>query len=96
MDVMSKSVDDRALAEEARALLAATAEADGEKVARARQRLAWVIGKAKEACDHRKEKTRGGVQAADESVRQRSDMAIGIASGFGALPGSLGARRNRD
>lgn len=84
------------LAEEARALLDATAEVGGEKVARARQRLAVVLEKARESCDHLREKTIEGARAADKTVREHPYAAIGMALGLGALAGFLLSRRNGD
>lgn len=91
---MSTYPDDQELAEEARALLDATAEVGGEKVARARQRLAEVLEKARETCGHLREKTMEGARAADKSIREHPYPAIGMALGIGALVGFLLTRRN--
>jgi len=74
------------LAEDARALMAATADVAGEKVAEARKRLAAALDSAKEIAGRVREK-------ADESVREHPYQAIGIAFGVGALIGYLAARR---
>ena len=74
------------LAEDARALMAATADVAGEKVAEARKRLAAALDSAKEIAGRIREK-------ADESVREHPYQAIGIAFGVGALIGYLAARR---
>jgi ElaB/YqjD/DUF883 family membrane-anchored ribosome-binding protein len=81
------------LAEDARALLTATAEVAGEKVAEARQRLSAVLDRAKATCDRVRDKAVEGAQAADERVREHPYQAIGIALGVGALIGFLAARR---
>ena len=78
--------DMRQLAEDARALMAATADVAGEKVAEARKRLAAALDSAKEIAGRVREK-------ADESVREHPYQAIGIAFGVGALIGYLAARR---
>jgi len=93
---MSNHEDDQVLAEEARGLLDATAEVSGEKIARARQRLAEVLEKARETCDNLKEKAVEGARAADESVREHPYAAIGMAFGLGAVLGCLLSRRNAD
>ena len=74
------------LAEDARALMDATADVAGEKVAEARKRLAAALDSAKEIAGRVREK-------ADESVREHPYQAIGIAFGVGALIGYLAARR---
>ena len=81
------------LAEDARALLAATADVAGEKVGEARKRLAAALDSAKEIAGHVREKAVEGVKAADETVREHPYQAIGIAVGVGALIGYLAARR---
>jgi ElaB/YqjD/DUF883 family membrane-anchored ribosome-binding protein len=92
---MRKHKDEQeTLADEARAFLDATVEVGGEKVAQARQRLAAVLEKAKEACDRVREKSIEGARAADESIREHPYTALGMAFGVGALVGCLLARRN--
>jgi len=93
---MNPSAPDQMLAEEAQALLDATAEVGGERVARARQRLGSVLEKAKETCDHFREKTMEGARAADQSVREHPYTAIGMALGLGAVVGFLLTRRPSD
>jgi ElaB/YqjD/DUF883 family membrane-anchored ribosome-binding protein len=85
--------DLQALAEDARGLMAATADVAGEKVGEARKRLAAALERAKEIAGHVGDKACEGAQAADEAVRENPYQAIGIAFGVGALVGYLVARR---
>lgn len=81
------------LAEDARALMAATADVAGDKVAEARKRLATALERGKEICNRVREKAVQGAKVADETVREHPYQAIGIALGAGALLGYLLARR---
>jgi len=81
------------LAEDARALMAATADVAGEKVSEARKRLAAALENGKEIYGRAREKAVEGVKAADEVVRDHPYQAIGIAFGVGALVGYLVSRR---
>ena len=81
------------LAEDARALMAATADVAGEKVRQARNRLAAALDSAKEIAGRVRNKVVEGAQAADKTVRDNPYQAIGIAFGVGALIGYLVARR---
>jgi ElaB/YqjD/DUF883 family membrane-anchored ribosome-binding protein len=81
------------LVEDARGLMAATAEVAGEKVSEARKRLAAALDSAKEIAGRVRDKAVEGAQAADETVRECPYQAIGIALGMGALIGYLVARR---
>ena|ERR1041385_7291889 len=82
-----------ALADDARALMAATADVAGEKVGEARKRLATALESGKEIYGRVREKAVEGAKAADEAVRENPYQAIGIAFGVGALIGYLVARR---
>ena len=82
-----------ALAEDARALMAATADVAGEKVAEARNRLAVALERGKEIAGSVRDKAVKGAKAADETVREHPYQAIGIALGVGAVIGFLVARR---
>ena len=87
-------VDDMGrLAEDARALMSATADVAGEKVADARKRLAAALDNAKDIAGRVRDKAVEGAQAADEAVREHPYQAIGIAFGVGALIGYLAMRR---
>ena len=81
------------LAEDARALIAATADVAGEKVGEARERLAAALERSKEIYGCVREKAVEGAKAADEAVHDHPYEAIGIAFGVGALIGFLAARR---
>ena len=87
------------LAEDAQALMAATADVAGEKVAEARKRLAAALERGKEICARTREKVVQGAKAADEAVHEHPYQAIAIGVGVGAIIGYLLARkccRNRD
>jgi ElaB/YqjD/DUF883 family membrane-anchored ribosome-binding protein len=80
------------LAEDARALMAATADVAGEKVGEARKRLAAALESVKD-------KAVQGAKAVDEAVHEHPYQAIAIGVGVGAVIGYLLARRcgsNRD
>ncbi len=81
------------LAEDARALMAATADVAGEKVGEARKRLAAALDRGKEIYGRVREKAVEGAKAADEAVHEHPYQAIGIALGVGAILGYLVARR---
>src|SRR5690242_18713615 len=88
-----------ALAEDARALMAATAGMAGEKVGEARKRLAATLESGKELYGQVRDKAVEGAKATDQAVREHPYEAIGIALGVGALIGYLAASRwtrNRD
>jgi ElaB/YqjD/DUF883 family membrane-anchored ribosome-binding protein len=87
------------LAEDARALMAATADVAGEKVGEARKRLAAALERGREIVGCVRDKAVEGAKAADEAVREHPYQAIAIGVGVGALIGFLVARRcacNRD
>ncbi len=77
----------RQLAEDARALIAATADVGGEKVEEARKRLAAALERGKEIYGRVREKTVENAKTADEAVREHPYKAIGIALGVGAVLG---------
>jgi ElaB/YqjD/DUF883 family membrane-anchored ribosome-binding protein len=81
------------LADDARALMAATADVAGEKVGEARQRLAAALDRGKEICGRVREKAVEGAKATDMAVHQHPYQAIGVGVGVGALVGYLFARR---
>ena len=81
------------LAEDARALMAATADVAGEKAGDARKRLAIALERGKEIYGRVREKAIDGAKAADEAVHEHPYQVIGIALGVGALLGYLAARR---
>ena len=81
------------LAEDARALMTATADVAGEKVADARKRLADALEGAKEIAGRVRDQAVDYAKATDEAVRENPYKAIGIALGVGALLGYLLSRR---
>ena len=81
------------LAEDARALMAATADVAGEKVVEARERLAAALESSKEIYGQVRNKTIEGVKVADRIVRDNPYPAIGIAFGIGAVIGCVIANR---
>jgi ElaB/YqjD/DUF883 family membrane-anchored ribosome-binding protein len=81
------------LAEDARALMAATADVPREKVGEARKRLAVALDRAKEIASRVRDKAVESAKATDEAVRDNPYQAIGIAFGVGALVGYLVMRR---
>jgi len=95
--IQAISEDMSQLAEDARALMAATADVAGEKVAEARQRLAAALERSRERGQEiygrAREKVVAGAQTADEAVREHPYQALGIAFGAGMLIGYLASRR---
>jgi ElaB/YqjD/DUF883 family membrane-anchored ribosome-binding protein len=82
------------LAEDARALMAATADVAGEKVGEARKRLAAALDSAKEIAGNVRDKAVAGAKATDQAVHEHPYQAIAIGVGVGALLGYLIARRS--
>jgi ElaB/YqjD/DUF883 family membrane-anchored ribosome-binding protein len=81
------------LAEDALAMMTATADVGGEKVAEARHRLAAALESGKKIYGQVKDKVVEGAKATDCAVHKHPYTAIGIAVGVGALVGFLLARR---
>ena len=81
------------LAEDARALMTATADVAGEKVVEARQRLAAALERGKAMYGRVREKAVEGARVTDEAVHEHPYQAIAIGVGVGALVGYLIARR---
>ena len=87
------------LADDARALMAATADVAGEKVGDARKRLVAALDRSKEICGNVRDKAVESAKATDEVIRANPYQAIAIGVGVGAVVGFLLARscsRNRD
>jgi ElaB/YqjD/DUF883 family membrane-anchored ribosome-binding protein len=76
-----------ALADDARALLAATGDVAGDTVAEARQRLGLALDRAKEIASDARDKAIESAIAADQAVRDEPYKAIAIALGIGAVLG---------
>jgi ElaB/YqjD/DUF883 family membrane-anchored ribosome-binding protein len=81
------------LANDARELLAATANAAETKVVEARQRLSTALERGKEVWGRVQDGAVAQAKAADAVVRENPYRAIGIAFGVGALLGLLLRRR---
>jgi ElaB/YqjD/DUF883 family membrane-anchored ribosome-binding protein len=81
------------LAEDAHALMTATADVAGEKVGEARKRLAAALESAKHIAANVRDKAVAGAKVADQTVRENPYQAIAIGVGVGALVGYLAARR---
>ena len=81
------------LAEDARALMVATADVAGEKVGEARKRLAAALESGKELYGRVRDKTVEKAKAVDETIHEHPYQAMGIALGLGAVVGYLLARR---
>jgi ElaB/YqjD/DUF883 family membrane-anchored ribosome-binding protein len=81
------------LAEDARALMTATAEVAGEKVGEARKRLASALERAKEIGASVRDKAVAGAKATDQAVHEHPYQAIAIGVSVAAVVGFLLARR---
>ena len=87
------------LAQDAQALMSATADVAGEKVGEARARLAAALERGKEIYGDVRERAVETAKVADKTVRENPYQAIAIGVGVGAVIGFLLARqcsRNRD
>lgn len=83
------------LADDARELLAATADVAGSKVVEARKRLSVALERGKQAWGQVQDCAVAQARAADEVIRDHPYQSIGIAFGVGALLGLLLTRRTR-
>ena len=81
------------LADDARALMAATADVAGEKVGEARKRLAAALESGKEIYGRVRERAVEKAKVADDAVREHPYQVIGLAFGAGAILGLLIACR---
>jgi ElaB/YqjD/DUF883 family membrane-anchored ribosome-binding protein len=98
MDKNTRAISDElgTLAEDAAALMAATADVAGDKVSQARKRLAAALENSRELAGRVRDKAVEGAKATDEAIREHPYQAIGIAFGVGAILGYLLSRRSRD
>jgi ElaB/YqjD/DUF883 family membrane-anchored ribosome-binding protein len=87
------SNDIGSLAEDARALMAATADVAGEKVGEARNRLAAALERGKEIAGNIRDKAVAGAKVTDQTIRENPYQAIAIGVGVGAILGYILARR---
>jgi ElaB/YqjD/DUF883 family membrane-anchored ribosome-binding protein len=81
------------LAEEARSLMAATAEVAGDKISEARKRLAATLERGKEIAGDVRDQAVEGAKVVDQKVRENPYPAIAIGVGVGVLIGYFVARR---
>lgn len=96
MNKQKESIDgDRgAFAEDARALMTATADVAGEKIGEARRRLAAALERGREIAGDVRDQTVEGAKAVDQKVRENPYQAVAIGVGVGILVGYLAARRS--
>ena len=95
MDKQKQAVGDNisTLAEDARALMAATADVAGDKIGEARKRLAAALESGKEIYGRVREQAVEGAKVADQTVRENPYQAMAIGIGVGAIIGYLLGRR---
>jgi len=90
---LATSNDMGTLAEDARALMDATADVAVEKVTEARKRVAEALARGQKIIERVKERAIEGAKVTDQAVHEHPYLAIGTAIGIGALLGYLLARR---
>jgi len=81
------------LAEDARALMVATADVAGEKVSEARKRLAAALERGKEIAGRVRDQAVEKAKAVDETVHEHPYRVMGLAFGVGVLVGILVTRQ---
>ncbi len=89
----STSNDPGTLAEDARELMAATADVAGEKVSAARKRLAAALERGKEIAGNVRDKAVAGAKVTDQAIRENPYQAVAVGVGVGVLVGYLIGRR---
>ncbi len=77
------------LAEDARALLSATADVAGERVAEARKRVTAALENGKEIYGRVRDQAVKGAKVADQAVHEYPYQAIAVGVGVGAILGYL-------
>ncbi len=77
--------DARTLAEDARALILATADSADEKVSQARARLEKALNDGRELLQAAQHKAQDGIQTADGCVRRNPYQFLAAAFGAGAV-----------
>lgn len=89
--------DSQTLANEAHAMLEATASIADEKVSEARKRLTVALASVKECAKHSyhqvEEKAAAGARQADTVIRTHPYESVAVALGIGTLLGILLSRR---
>ena len=81
------------IADDARDLMAATADVAGERVGEARKRLAAALERGREIAGTVRDKAVAGAKVADQSIRENPYQAVAIGVGVGVLVGYLLGRR---
>lgn len=96
-DMQKLGSDLKELAGDAEAMLQATAEQTGEKMAELRRRLSSALDSAKATYRRLEEKTMAGAKVADKKIREHPYESIGLAAGaafgLGLLIGVLAGRK---
>ena len=82
------------LADDARALMAATADVAGEKVEEARKRLAAALESGKKSLERVEDSAADGARSIYVAVRDNPYQSIAIAIGVGALIAYMTVNRN--
>ena len=85
--------DVNVLAEDARALMAATANVAEEQVVQARQRLATALKRGQNVYERVRDEAVAELEATNQTVHQYPYPAIGLAFGVGVLLGCLASGR---
>ena len=85
--------DINVLAEDARALMAATANVAEEQVVQARQRLAAALKRGQKVYDRVRDEAVAEAKATDHALHEHPYQAIGLAFGAGVVLGCLASRR---
>ncbi len=93
MDKQNYKDDMSTLAEDARALMVATADVAGEKVGEARKRLAAALERGKEIASSVRDQAVEKAKVVDETVHEHPYRVMGLAFGVGVLVGVLVARQ---
>lgn len=88
--------DFSSLAEDARALLAATADVASDKVAEARKRVAAALESGGKMLTRVRDQAVEGAKATDQAIRDNPYKSLAIAFSVGAILGYLISRRGRD
>ena len=83
------------IADNTRALLAATAHATEDTVVEARNRLKAALDATTNTCAQVRDRAIASAKATDRAIREKPYHAMGIAFGIGALLGIYWSRRNR-
>lgn len=81
------------LAEDTRALFAATTDSTGKRIVKARRNLAAALRDGKGMAGHARDMAFGAAKSATEVARQHPCQNFGIALGLGVLIGLLVTRR---